>query len=140
MLYGIERFPAATDDGGVITVAVPAATVAPGPGTITIEVTLPAGYQFNDIAPFSITWTATPGVIDPPADLAIVEPEFPLTVAATFGSGTGTLSGDVTVYFCTQEATELCLIDRVRIEVAVLVAAGAAADLALGYAVPPPAG
>ncbi|OFW66920.1 MAG: hypothetical protein A2Z12_01115 [Actinobacteria bacterium RBG_16_68_21] len=61
-------------------------------------------------------------------------------MAATFGSGTGTLSGDVTVYFCTQEATELCLIDRVRIEVAVLVAAGAAADLALEYAVPPPAG
>ncbi|MFH1104098.1 MAG: thioredoxin-like domain-containing protein [Actinomycetota bacterium] len=142
VLYGIERFPTASDDGGITTITLPEATVAPGAGTVTLEVTLPAGHEFNDTAPFSVTWTGTAGVVDPAegADLSTAAPQFPLTVPMTFGAGSGTLTGDVTVYFCREGALALCLIDRVRLEIPVSVTPGAAADVPAAYTVPRPVG
>ena len=142
MLYGIERFPTASDDGGITTITLPEATVALGAGTVTLDVTLPAGHEFNDTAPFSVRWTGTPGVVDPPegADVSTPAPRFPLAVPMTFGAGSGTLTGDMTVYFCREGALALCLIDRVRLEIPVSVTPGAATDVLVAYTVPRPVG
>jgi hypothetical protein len=58
----------------------------------------------------------------------------------TFGSDSGTLTAEVTTYFCKEGALALCLIDRVRLVVPVSVAAGAATDIPITYSVPAPVG
>ena len=142
VLFGIERFPRADDDGGITTLTLPETVVGPGEGTVTLEVTLPGDFKFNDTAPFSVSWTGTEGVVapGPEADLVVVEPTFPVVIPMTFGSDSGTLTAEVTTYFCKEGALALCLIDRVRLEVPVSVAAGAATDIPITYSVPAPVG
>jgi len=142
VLFGIERFPTATDDGGVPTRTIPGVAVGSGAGTVTLDITVPAGHVFNDTAPFSVSWTGTEGVVvpGPEADLVVVQPTFPLIVSMTFGSGSGTLTAEMTTYFCREGSLALCLIDRVRLEVPVSVAAGASTDVPITYSVPDPVG
>jgi DNA-binding beta-propeller fold protein YncE len=141
VLHGIERFPAAVDEGGVPTVSLPPATVAAGMGALTLDVNIPAGYVLNDTAPFSVTWNGVAGVADvQDPSLTAVAPEFPLVFPATFGDGSGTITGDLTVYYCLEGETGLCLIDRVRLEVPVSVGAVTATDIPISYTVPDPPG
>ncbi len=116
--------------------------VAPGTGTLAVEVTLPAGYKLNDLAPFSLLWGAGGGVVElpPDADRSVVAPEFPIAVPVTFVAGSGLVSADLTIYYCEAATTELCLIDLVRLQLPVEVRAGGAAAATLRYAVSPPSG
>jgi len=47
-----------------------------------------------------------------------------LQAQATFTGGTGSLTADLTVYYCTDDAEGLCLIEQVRVKVPVAVGAG----------------
>jgi DNA-binding beta-propeller fold protein YncE len=138
VLYGIERFETAGDGFDGTVVRLDPAAVAPGPGRVVLDVSLPDGYKVNDLAPFSMSWLVEGGIADlQDADRSIVAPEFPQEVAATFSPGSGMVTADVTVYFCTEEAEQLCLIDRVRLEAPVEVGEGAD-EVTLSYDVPPP--
>lgn len=138
VLYGIERFETAEDGFDGTVVRLDPASVSPGPGRVVLDVSLPAGYKVNDLAPFSMSWRVEGGVADlEDADRSVVAPYFPLFVAATFSPGSGMLTADVTIYFCTEEAEQLCLIDRVRLEAPVEVGQGEDV-LTLSYDVPPP--
>lgn len=75
------------------------------------------------IAPFSVSWDVEGGVAALEST-AILAPEFPLEVETVFAPGTGMLTAELTVYSCTAEAEELCLIERVRIEAPVEVGEG----------------
>lgn len=142
VLFGIERFPYTATVSGVTTLRLEPVVVSPGMGSLAVEVTLPAGYKLNDLAPFSLLWGAADGVVEIPsdADRSVVAPEFPIAVPVTFVAGSGLVSADLTIYYCEATTTELCLIERVRLELPVEVRVGGAAAATLHYAVSPPAG
>jgi len=141
VLFGIERFPVATDDGGMTTLMMPAAQVGAGSGTVTVDLTLPAGQVLNDIAPLSIEWDGA-GVVDfgDAVSYAAVAPALPITIPVTFVEGTGSVTADLTVYHCREDESGLCLIDRVRLVIPVTASAGAPDDLRVAYAVTDSAG
>ena len=105
------------------TVTLEPQSVSPGNGTVELQVAIPDGYKVNDLAPFSMEWTAGDGItVDPEqANQTIVEPEFPLSFAAEFTEGQSELTGD-----CEAESESLCLIERVRVTAPLTVEAGGA--------------
>ena len=136
VLYGIEAFRAPVDETAPVLLG--AVSLAPGGATLTIDVRLPDGYVINDLAPFSLEWRGD-GLVIEPGHLAAVAPGFPIEVAlAGLAPSVGTLIIDVTTYFCTAAAKELCLIDQVRLALPVTVTAGAASSAAITYAVSAP--
>lgn len=117
--------------------------VAPGPGEIQLNVTLPDGYKVNDLAPFSMEWTIEgDGVSFNPeeSDQRLVEPKFPLRFPAEFNQGTSEVTGDLIIYYCEDESQSLCLIERVRLTAPVSVTDGASSTLVVDYAIPKPDG
>ena len=140
VLYGIERFPYSGAAMSVATVTLDSATVAPGPGTISFELGLPGGYKLNDIAPLTIVWSVEGGIAGFDADVfSEVEPALPVEIPVTFVAGSGTIRADATIYYCEDEAAELCLVHQVVLEVPVTVADGASQSVTLEYQIPDPA-
>lgn len=127
-------------------VELPAVAVTAGAGSVALTLTLPNGYQANDLAPLQVRVTSNSSValLDEPAATSVSGPEYPLTLEfpATFTEGEATLQADVVVYYCRKVAAELCLIRQVRLVVPVSVvvvvggtegaAGGASASAAAG--------
>jgi hypothetical protein len=142
VLFGIERFPYSAGGPAVAALRLDPVVLAPGAGSLAVEVTLPPGYKLNGLAPFSLAWVVGDGVADLPdgADRSVVAPEFPIEVEVVFVSGSGLVSADLTIYYCEATATELCLVDQIRLELPVEVRPGGATTATLRYAVSPPPG
>lgn len=140
VLYGVERFEGPGDGFRGTVVELDPVTVAPGEGTLIVDVELPDGYKTNDLAPFTMTWTATDAVADPGPDAnrEIVAPGFPLEATATFNDGSGELSAELTVYYCATDNQALCFIEQVRITVPVEVAPNGAPAVRFPYEIVPP--
>jgi hypothetical protein len=117
------------------TVTLETQSVAPGQGTVELQVTIPAGYKVNDLAPFSMEWTADGGVTFDPAraNQTIVEPAFPLSFPAEFSEGQSELTADLVVYYCEAEAQSLCFIERVRVTAPLTVEAGGAVSAVVSH-------
>ena len=77
-------------------------TVGAGPGSVLVDIVLPAGYKVNNEAPSSFIWTVDGGtvVMAPDASGTRVDPSFPLEFGATVGEGTGVLTGDLSIVYC----------------------------------------
>jgi hypothetical protein len=137
VLYGIERFESEGDGYRGIEVTLDPVQVAPGEATLVVEVGLPAGYKVNDLAPFSMDWIVEGAVAAPGAGSSreVLAPEFPLTATAGFTAGSGSVTADLTIYFCTDETESLCLIEQVRVTVPVEVAEGGAAQVVFTHEV-----
>lgn len=137
VLKGIQRFlPDADADnffGQVIRLD--PIGVAPGNGEVVVDVHLPAGYKVNDQAPYSMAWQVSGdvAVLEPNANRSIVAPEFPLRLAATFQPGQGMLTGDLTIIYCEAEKETICLLDQVRLEAPLTVAADGQPAATLTY-------
>ena len=71
------------------TVRLEPQSVTPGEGTVELQVDIPDGYKVNDLAPFSMEWTAGDNISFDPnqANQTIVEPTFPLSFTAEFAEG-----------------------------------------------------
>jgi hypothetical protein len=126
--------------GKVLTLE--AQTVAPGQGTIQLEVSYPDGYKANNLAPFSMEWltegTAAESLIQFSAEEAnrtIIEPLFPLSFPATFSEGEGEITADLVIYYCEAEAESLCFIERIRITAPVTISSGGSDTLVVPYAI-----
>lgn len=137
VLYGIERFPYTGSDGPA-TFEVEAVAAGPGAGVIVLDLTLPVGYKLNDIAPLTIVWSVGGDAADfgDHAIVSAVEPGLPLEIPVTWFAGEATLRGELTVYYCMEESSELCLVHQVVIEVPVVVAPGGPSSIQIGYQVP----
>ena len=137
VLYGIERFPYSGGAMATQTVTLGAVSAASGPGTIVFDLTLPDGYKLNDIAPLTIEWSAEGGVVgfDAPV-FTEVEPALPVVIPVTYTAGHGSVGADVTIYYCLEEATELCLVHQVTLELPLTVVGGGAAGITMEYQIP----
>ncbi|MEX0825247.1 MAG: thioredoxin-like domain-containing protein [Acidimicrobiia bacterium] len=140
VFYGIERFPYTGSDGGPATFEVAAVAAGPGAGHVVLDLMLPAGYKLNDIAPLTIAWSVEGDAADfgDHALVSIVEPGLPLEIPVTWSTGEATLRGELTVYYCTEESSELCLVHQVALEVPVVVASGGPEAVLVAYRIPDP--
>ncbi len=140
VLRGIERFapPAGAGEADVVTLA--EAAVAAGPGTITLDIVLPAGYKVNEDAPSSVAWSVEGGV----ATLAggdvqdLTGTALPVVVDAVWSEGTGSLAGDVTLIWCADDAESLCFIEQLRVEAPLVVGPDGDTDLAFRHEIAGP--
>ncbi len=103
-------------------------TIAPGDGTIELNIILPEGYKVNDRAPFSVEWLVEGNeeLIQFPdgAIRTMVEPAFPLSFPAEFSEGETELTADLVIYYCEAAAESLCFIERIRITTPVTITSG----------------
>lgn len=107
----------------------PPQTVAPGAGQAELTLELPEGYKLNTLAPFSAEWSsdgAAVQIADADRAQSMIAPTNPITLPLTFATGSATLRGDLTIYYCEAVNESLCFIDRVTLVVPVQVATEAA--------------
>ena len=100
----------------------PPQEVRPGPGRVRLLVDLPAGLKLNRQAASRLSWQSdADGVVQiAPSDreALLADKTFPYDTPATFAVGSGVLRGELTLYYCEDEAA-LCLIYRVALAVPV---------------------
>jgi hypothetical protein len=122
-------------------VALPPQTVAPGEGTIRVNVTMPEGYKLNGQAPFTLIWSDDP-IAQIPADsqdIRIKLPEMPVDVPVTFVEGQTELSAEMTTYWCEGVNETLCFVDRATLTAPITVSASSDVhDLTFERALVPP--
>ncbi len=142
ILVGIERLvPVDADFDGTLVVLDPV-EVGEGTGTLTLDVAFPPGYKANELAPSRFEWTAAGDAIVIPeaANLSVAGPVFPMQFEFTFATGEGRLQGDVWLVYCENTTERICLFDRARIEVPLLVTDGGSTDIEVAYEVALPDG
>jgi sugar lactone lactonase YvrE len=95
-------------------------TIAPGAGTISVSFTLPAGFKFNQGAPFYVAYkTSNEQAVKITASETarnFTEPKFPLEIPIDAVKGESVATIDAVIYFCNDGAQKLCLVDSVRIQ------------------------
>ena len=141
---GLLTRPVAGEEYTGKTIMLEGQTVAPGDGTLRLQIDLPNGYKFNEIAPFLAEFSAS-GVTTINGDSVIVQlvaPSFPQQIPVGFsaGEGEGKLQADLVIYYCEAEAESLCLIEQVRLVLPIEVADDGENVAEMIYAVPLPPG
>lgn len=104
-------------------------TIAPGAASIALSFALPAGYKYNQGAPFYVAYkTADDGAVKITAKQAaqnFTEPKFPFEIPIEAVKGQTTATVDAVIYFCNDEKEKVCLVDSVRVNLPLEVQAGA---------------
>ncbi len=128
LLKGIENFQPAGAGAIEDVVDAGAVTVAPGAGSIVLDVVLPEGYKVNEDAPSSVEWSVEGGV----AELGtsdLTGTALPAVIEANFSPGSGTLAGEAVLIWCADDAESLCFIEQLRLEAEVTVAEGGGSEV-----------
>lgn len=116
--------------------------VAAGDGAITLNVMMPEGYKFNDIAPFTAAWQPAGQVVAIAPDdqvQRVVEPEMPLTIPVALREGSADLAVDLLIYYCESVNENFCFVERVRVSAPVVVSEeGDEVALLIEHTVSPP--
>ncbi len=127
-----EGNPLIDDDGVQV--------LAPGEGTISLNVALPEGYHVNDSGPFTASWTVEGGALiiaEGQTEQKIVAPDFPLEVPVSLNAGEGSVSVDMRVLYCMEEVQ--CFMHKAQMSVPYRVKEGAGSnDLLVHVDVPKP--
>jgi hypothetical protein len=118
VLHGIERFsppPDDTDYPGTIVV-LGSVGVAQGEGVIELAIDLPQDHKVNEDAPSAVTLHTTGGVATflDGDEQSLTGTALPHSIATTFSNGQGTITADVTLLYCRDDAEGLCVIEQVR--------------------------
>jgi thiol-disulfide isomerase/thioredoxin len=101
--------------------------IAPGAGAISLSFTLPAGYKYNQGAPFYVAYKTADDKSVKIKELAqnFTEPKFPFEIPVEAVQGETTATVDAVIYFCNDEKDKVCLVDSVRVNVPLEVREGA---------------
>lgn len=113
-----------------LTITVEEQTVQAGAGQVILTISLPEGYKLNTIAPFTAEWSSDNALVkftDADKIQSIVAPDLPITVPVTLSTGTATMTGDLTIYYCEAVKESLCFIDRVKVNVPLTITVDASA-------------
>ena len=111
------------------TVEVTKQAVSPGTGSISLSFALPAGYKYNQGAPFYLAYrTSDAKVIKITAKETaqnFTEPKFPFEIPIEATSGESTATIEAVIYFCNDQKDKVCLVDSIRINLPLEVKEGA---------------
>lgn len=112
--------------GEVYTIAEQA--VGEGSGIVRLDLSVPAGYKWNTMAPFYVgLFSKNPGVLvvsDSLAERNLDNPSFPLEIPVEFRRGKTTVTVDLVLYYCAAKSENLCLVKQLRLSIPVSVGAG----------------
>ncbi len=138
VLTGLERYAVDSDVdrfGGTVVTLDPF-NVAPGSGSLILDVAFPAGYKVNPFAPSRFEWKVDGGVaaLAPDAAGSVVNPSFPMEIPATFKAGDGSITGDLYLVYCEAEQESICLIEQARVVVPLMVGSGGS-TVAIDYTI-----
>jgi thiol-disulfide isomerase/thioredoxin len=104
-------------------------TIAPGQGSISLSFALPAGYKYNQGAPFYVAYRTSDDkavkITDKETARNFTEPKFPFEIPLDATQGETTATIDAVIYFCNDEKEKVCLVDSVRVNVPLEVKEGA---------------
>ena len=142
VLHGIERFDPPPDAAGYpgTVVELPPLTIAAGDGVVRLAIDLPQGYKVNEDAPSSVSLGAT-GISVTFAggeEQSLTGATLPVDIAATFDTGSGTITADVTLLYCRNDSEGLCIIEQVLFSQPVTVGATGANEVVLPHRVDVP--
>jgi len=111
-------------------IELPAQSIEPGDGTLTLQLELPAGYKLNAQAPSALTigTEQTEAVsLAGGADEIIRNPKFPVSVAIKTAEGDAIVKADFIVYYCEAVKESLCYFKEARLSLPVKVMKGTGA-------------
>ena len=139
VLHGIEQFSPPPDNAayaGTIIELDPVA-VGVGAGTVELAIDLPPDHKVNEEAPSSVEFHVAGGVVDFPQGetQSLTGTDLPRTIEATFNAGEGTVTADLTLLYCRDDAVGLCIIEQVRFVQPLISSAGDPATVTLHHAV-----
>jgi len=138
VLTGLESYviDSGEDQFAGTTVTLDPVEVGTGPGTLVLDVGLPAGYKVNPLAPSRFEWKVDGGIVDLASEAtgSVVNPSFPMEIPASFSSGNGSITGDLYIVYCESEQESICLIDQARVIVPLTVGSGGS-TVPINYAI-----
>jgi thiol-disulfide isomerase/thioredoxin len=116
-------------------IELPAQSIEPGDGTLTLQLELPAGYKLNTQAPSAVTIAteqtqavllASSPAINPGInmDQIIRNPKFPVRVPIKANEGDAIVRADFIVYYCEAAKESLCYFKEARVSLPVKVIKG----------------
>ncbi len=116
-------------------------TIGPGEGILEIIFTVPAGYKFNELGPFTLSWEADSPAVqfsgEGEAAYKLVGPSFPIEFPISTFEGEATLFINATVFFCEAQNGALCLIQDIALEIPIIISAGSiGSDIQIVYELP----
>lgn len=92
--------------------------VQAGDGLLEITLSVPPGYRANHLAPLTLSLSSSDdAVVLEESTWTVEEPEYPFTLSipARFEPGSATVTTDIVIYYCRDEASELCLIRQAQL-------------------------
>lgn len=104
-----------------------------GQGTLSINVTMPNGYKFNNAAPFSLYLTSTSNDVsfdESWEDYQTKEPTMPIDIPLVLREGSTLLTLEMAIYWCEAIKETLCFVERQNLTVPVSVTANAGNSIA----------
>ncbi|MBI5928163.1 MAG: hypothetical protein HY862_02555 [Chloroflexi bacterium] len=100
--------------------------LAPGEGRLVLNVSMPEGYKFNNLAPFvgefSSDSTAA-SISESDAKLEEIEPKLPIVIPLILQAGEAIVTLNLNIYWCEAVNESLCFVDRRTVTVPLTVAA-----------------
>ncbi|HLG13373.1 MAG TPA: thioredoxin-like domain-containing protein [Blastocatellia bacterium] len=110
------------------TIDLPAQTIEPGDGTLTLQLELPVGYKLNAQAPSAVTVTSSQKnivALGNDTEQSVRNPKFPVTIPVKLVEGEGAVEADYIVYYCEAAKETLCYFKEARLRIPVKVQKGA---------------
>ncbi len=127
---------------GIQQETIAAQKLGPGEGRLVLNISMPEGYKFNNLAPFVGEFSSDNSAVsitEVDAKIEEIEPKLPIVIPITLRPGEATMTLNLSIYWCEAVNETLCFVDRREVKVPLTVAADgittqALADIAL---VPP---
>jgi thiol-disulfide isomerase/thioredoxin len=110
-------------------VELPKQALAPGAGSLSLSFKLPAGYKYNQGAPFYFGWRSSDEkslrLTAAENSRNLATPKFPIDIPVEAMQGGGIVTIEAIIYFCNDQQEKVCLVDRLSINVPIEVRGGA---------------
>jgi thiol-disulfide isomerase/thioredoxin/sugar lactone lactonase YvrE len=120
------------------TLLLPPQTIAASASEIMLRITLPEGYKLNDVAPSTAEWNNAGEAIRIEEIARITHISgHEVRVPVQLSVGEDTLYAFLNLYYCREEAQSLCFIDRITLEIPVVIAATGAGEIIVERAIIP---
>lgn len=114
-------------------------TLASGDGEIVLSLDIPEGYKLNPLAVSLATWsTGGDAMTITDENREVIIENTNVRIPVMLEAGSGTLYGELTIYFCEAVNESLCFIDEFRVEVPVTVGDSGEQTIAITRELVPP--
>jgi len=127
-IKGLEKLRARKSKGFTgETIELPAQSIEPGDGTLTVQLELPPGYKLNALAPSALTIASAASPIlnlASGAEQVTSNPNFPVSIPIKVSEGEVTIRADFLVYYCEAAKESLCYFKEARVSIPVKVVKG----------------